>query len=219
MQYIMKYYLKKLFSHFPGFVRKPIEFFIGKYYEYAGLRAWQQSGKTGAPPHSVKQKLISAYAKKYGTEILIETGTYLGDMVEAQRKNFSRIYSVELSHELWKKAVIRFSSFPHISILQGDSGKVLKDIMPKLNKPALFWLDGHYSEGITAKGDKETPVLEELETIFSSHFSHIVLIDDAWCFNGKGDYPSVDQLKNMILQKNPAYKFSVEDQIIRITPG
>ena len=37
-----------------------------------------------------------------------------------------------------------------ISIIQGDSGKILNSITNKLKKPAIFWLDGHYSSGITA---------------------------------------------------------------------
>ena len=32
--------------------------------------------------------------------------------------------------------------------------------------PAIFWLDGHYSAGITAMGEQATPIFKELTHIF-----------------------------------------------------
>jgi len=39
-------------------------------------------GKPIPPPHIIKQKIIRTYAKTFKINILVETGTYLGDMVE-----------------------------------------------------------------------------------------------------------------------------------------
>jgi hypothetical protein len=62
----------------------------------------------------------------------------------------------------------------------------MKDIMPTLEGNVLFWLDGHYSEGITARGDEDCPVLYELFHIFSQRWfiEGVVLIDDARLFDG-----------------------------------
>lgn len=79
-----------------------------------------------------------------------------------------------------------------------------------------FWLDGHYSGFETAKGDLETPVSSELESILRSKINHIILIDDARLFTGKNDYPSVEELKNYVLSKKNYYSFEVENDIIRI---
>lgn len=166
--------------------------------------------------HKVKQLAIKFYQDKYKANILVETGTYLGDMVWAQLNNFKKIYSIELDKKLWENAVERFRGSSHVTILQGDSGKVLKDVIKELNNIAVFWLDGHYSAGITAKGDKDCPIFEELEAIFHSSFNHILLIDDARCFNGTGDYPSIDDLSNFILSKRPKSHIEVKDDIIRI---
>lgn len=119
-------------------------------------------------------------------------------MVWAQRKNFRKNYSIELSEPLYIKAKKRFKRYSHINILQGDSGKVLHTMLDKMTEKSIFWLDGHYSSGITAKGDKECPIYEELSAIFKSEKNHILLIDDARCFTGQGDYPSIEELSGFI---------------------
>ena len=81
------------------------------------LAEWEKNGKPLPPPHIVKQMAIEEYRKKFHAEILVETGTYLGDMVEAQRNRFKKIYSIELSERLFKKAKKRFKAFPNIKIL------------------------------------------------------------------------------------------------------
>lgn len=166
--------------------------------------------------HLVKQNNIDSYRKEYGFNTLIETGTFLGDMVQAQLKHFEQIVSIELGKELHRDAVKRFEQYPHVRILQGDSGLVLKELIKEINAPALFWLDGHYSAGITAKGDKDTPVLDELRTILSSPYEHGILIDDARLFIGQKDYPTIDELSAFVMQIAPDRMVAVADDIIRI---
>jgi len=80
---------------------------------------------------------------------------------------------------------------------------VLPEILEKINKPAIFWLDGHYSEGISVKGDKKCPIIEELDAIFNNKkLNHIILIDDARCIIVKGDYPTIEKLTEYIKSKN-----------------
>ncbi len=146
----------------------------------------------------------------------METGTFLGEMVFTQLDNFEKIYSIELGKELWEKTVSRFVKDKHVHLFHGDSGKVLHDIVPKLDSTALFWLDGHYSAGFTAKGEKECPIYEELGAIFKHHkYPHVILIDDARCFDGTGDYPRVDELEKYIKKKDPGYMMEVQDDVIR----
>lgn len=183
------------------------------------LAEWERNGRPIPPPHIVKQMAIEEYRKKFHSEILVETGTYMGDMVEAQRDQFKKIYSIELSEKLFKKAQKRFKDHMHIKIVQGDSGTVLSKLMAEIDKPALFWLDGHYSGGITAKGDKECPVPEELKIILRSPPAHIILIDDARLFNGTHDYPTIDQIEEIIKANNRQYMVKTKDDIIRLTPS
>jgi len=177
---------------------------------------WLKAGKPLPPPHLVKQEMVKQYANTYQTNVLIETGTFRGEMIDACATLFKRIFSIELSNELFQEASKRFAHQKHISIMQGDSGKIMPEILSKINEPCLFWLDGHYSGGFTAKGSKETPILQELAAILKHPVEHhVVLIDDARCFNGENDYPTINELKNMILPCHPDWFFEIEDDAIR----
>jgi hypothetical protein len=117
-------------------------------------------------------------------------------------------------------AVNRFKNDANVEILNGDSGKVLFTLAPKFQQPVLFWLDGHYSGGITAKGDTDCPVFLELDAILAPNApAHIILIDDARLFNGSNDYPTISQLKEYLNNKNRNYQLEVKEDLIRITPG
>jgi hypothetical protein len=169
----------------------PFRNFIYRLREERKARSWNG---TGPAPHPIKQRTVKKYAEKYGIRILVETGTYYGDMVEAMRNDFERIYSIELSAALATKAARRFRSHSNITILQGDSATVLGEIVPTLTAPALFWLDGHYSGGVTARGESDTPIYKELGHVLASSLRHVVLIDDARCFGSDPAYPSIDDL-------------------------
>lgn len=179
------------------------------------LQEWHFSGCPIPPPHIVKQITIAYYQKRYAISLLVETGTYFGDMVEAQKKRFSNIISIELDVELFKKAKKRFIKDTNVILIQGNSGKLLPKILNEITAPAIFWLDGHYSEGITARGDKTCPIFEELSAIFNNvKYNHILLIDDARCFIGQGDYPTIESLTEYIKSKNEMYHVEIKNDII-----
>jgi len=178
---------------------------------------WYLKNKPVPTPHIIKQKTIKNYAKKYKIKTLIETGTYLGEMINAMKNTFRNIYSIELDKTLYEKAIDKFKDNKHIKIINGDSGEKLPEILKDIDRPCLFWLDGHYSAGITAKGKLNTPIYKELEIIFSHKIKkHIILIDDARCFVGKDDYPTIEELKNFIENNNRKLKLSIKNDIIRI---
>jgi hypothetical protein len=177
---------------------------------------WKKNGYPDPPPHKVKQNAIKDYQNQFKYKTLIETGTYRGDMIEAQKSIFNKIISIELSFDFFEKAKKRFKNDKNVFISQGDSGKVLSKILLDIDEPVIFWLDGHYSGGITARGDKDCPIYEELESIFKSKkLNHIILIDDARCFVGNGDYPTIEKLTEYIMGYNQNYKVEVKNDIIR----
>lgn len=176
---------------------------------------WIAAGKPIPPPPVVKQQVLLRYADRFAIAELVETGTFRGDMIDAVRRKFRRILSIELDASLYRRAAARFARYGHISILQGDSGQVLPELLGGISGPCLFWLDAHCSGGVTA-GTAETPVVKEVAAILDHHErGHVVLIDDARCFMGKDGYPTLDQLRNFILAKHPEWTFEVEDDIIR----
>ncbi len=176
------------------------------------------------PSYEFKRAEIDHYRQNYNLNVLVETGTFLGDTVEYFKDKFDSVYSIELSKEFANKAKIKFAKDQNVKIVQGDSGLILADLVNEINQPALFWLDGHYSSEfyfgdqyfITAKGEKNTPILNELKNIFSNSHQHIILIDDARLFIGKDDYPTISELQNLI--KTTPYTLTTKNDIIYILP-
>ena len=58
---------------------------------YADFLWWKLRGSPARTPHLVKQRTVAEYAERYGLRVLVETGTYHGDMVAAMRKRFDEI--------------------------------------------------------------------------------------------------------------------------------
>lgn len=167
--------------------------------------------------HLKKQTLIKEIQKERGFKTFVETGTNQGVMIEAVKNCFDSIYSIELDTDLFLKAKQRFSSDQHIHLFQGDSGKVLKEVLDIISTPTLFWLDAHYSGGVTAKAESETPILQELNLIFNhSSKGHVVLIDDAWSFGTIKDYPSLPELRRFVKSKNSQTKVEINKGMILI---
>ncbi len=158
-----------------------------------------------------------SYAKRFGLQTFIETGTYFGDTVEASKGHFQRIYSIELSTQLARLTKQRFRQEAHITILQGDSATVLPSILSEMQEPCLFWLDGHYSGGVTALGTSVTPILGELETILAHPVQdHVILIDDARDFRHEKNHPTLEELRAFVAGHRPDLLFEVKDDIIRL---
>ena len=184
------------------------------------LKDWIKIGKPLPPPVQYKHNLIKKYRKNFNINILVETGTYLGDTITYSKNIFSEIYSIELDAKLADQAIEKFKKNFHIHIMQGDSSIVLKNILLDIHKPALFWLDGHYSEGITAKGTLNTPILQELNHIKNHNIkNHVILIDDARYFNGKDDYPTLQEINEIAKIDFPKHSIEVIDDIIRLIPN
>lgn len=184
------------------------------------LKEWNKKAfNKGADPHLIKQATILKYKSKYNIDILVETGTFYGDMVYAMKNNFEKIYSVELDQQLYLKAKKRFKKYSHIEIINGDSGVVLNSIVKQLNKPTLFWLDGHYSGGETALGEKVSPIFEELHSIIEfTNYKNVILIDDAREFGGNTGYPTYNELVTFINENYTNYMIEKENDSIRIVP-
>jgi hypothetical protein len=166
-----------------------------------------------------KHATVRRWGKERGIANFIETGTYHGNMVEAQREHFRTLVTIELSPELHRAAAERFKPYAHIHVLQGDSGKMLAEAVRLIHGPAVFWLDAHYSKGITARGEKETPILQELSIIADRHEPNdVILIDDARHFNLHPGYPRLSRVRKFVDRHCPSHALQVVNDIICITP-
>ncbi len=180
-------------------------------------KMWKNKGKPMPPPPIIKQRTVKRFLKQYSIQTLIETGTFYGDMVEANRKNAKKIISIELDERLYNRAKEKFSRYKHIKIINGDSGEKLQEILQTIRERCVFWLDSHYSGEGTAKGSLETPIMQEIKAILNHSIpDHVILIDDASNFIGEKDYPELEEFKQYILKMKPNLLFYVKNDIIRI---
>jgi hypothetical protein len=186
---------------------------------FADCRAewkWRRSDRRGQLPARTKRRLLRRYAQEYGLHILVETGSYLGDTVATLRREFNHVYSIELSAELARQARRRFRGASNVTIVEGDSGTVLHEIVRGLHAPALFWLDGHFSGGVTARGSRDTPVLAELETVLSHpQQGHVLLIDDAGWLDVELGGTGLEQIQAQILAAHPHWVVDLRNDILR----
>jgi hypothetical protein len=140
-------------------------------------------------------------------------------MVQAMKARFDRVYSIELGNDLYEMAARRFKGADNVELIHGDSGAALGSILNKIDQPALFWLDGHYSGGDTARGATDTPIKEELRRILNAaDRRHVIIVDDARCFGSEPAYPSIEEVVEFIKSRRPNMDVAVQDDSIRITP-
>lgn len=183
-----------------------------------GIFRWLRSGCRGVAPHSIKIVALRSYLNRFSLEQFVETGTYLGDTLDYIAALGIQCTSIELSLELHKAAIARFRWRKNVRLVQGDSAQELPKLLVQIDKPTLFWLDGHYSEGITACAETHTPVSAELKALLRHPIKrHVILIDDARCFEGSNGYPHLDSLLREIREEG-SYSAEVSTDIIRLVP-
>jgi hypothetical protein len=186
---------------------------------YPDFWYWKLRGEPIRSPHLVKQRAVLEYAQRFGLRQLVETGTYYGEMVAAMRTRFDAIYSVEFDHALAVRATQKFARWPHIHILEGDSQIKVPELLQKLDKPTLFWLDAGYYGWAGLQGDKQR-LTTELESVLGHRIKeHVILMDDARGLSGQNGSPTVEQLKQRIAQQFPGRAVEVKHDILRITRG
>ena len=150
-------------------------------------------------PYLLKRGLIARLAARSGSKILVETGTYMGDTPWQLRHLFDKVWSVEVHPPLAELARERFKSIPQVSIVEADSRHALKEIVPQIDKPVIYWLDGHYSGGLTGMGEAVCPIFAELDTVFAqTRHPFVILIDDARLFGQEDGYPTLQELKDYL---------------------
>ena len=183
------------------------------------LTQWRREGYFIPLPALLKRSLILKEILRIKADVLIETGTYLGDTTWFLRKHIKDIYTIEIDPQLATLARWRFRNWKHIHVIEGDSGFTLGDLIQKTDGTIVYWLDGHYTPGIGGRGSKDCPIWEELSAILQhSRQGFSILIDDVRCFGSTPGYPSVSEISKFLLEHKPGYEFKVEGDIMFFTP-
>ena len=115
-----------------------------------------------------RKELVESLIKNFIPDILVETGTYLGNTLQYLLKFDIPTYSVEINEKFYLIAKSRFLDNKNLILNHGDSVSFLKSL-DKSQKKAFIYLDAHWYNDL--------PLNEEL--IYIEQFeSAIVLIDD-----------------------------------------
>ena len=150
--------------------------------------------------------------------IFIETGTHYGQTLKNIKHKFLDIHSVELSNKLYQICKNTFQEDEHIKLYCGDSSILLSNIIQKIEDKAVFWLDGHFSGGDTAKGNKDCPLIEEIESINEKFkYESLIIIDDYRLFgtNINENWSDINtNTLNQILKNRVKQSLQVKDRLI-----
>jgi len=123
-----------------------------------------------------KRALLVRLGKMFDLKTLIETGTCMGDTVEAVRDHFQDVYSVELSPVFYKVCQEKFAGVPNVHLYFGSSDKELPTMIGLTTGPVLFFLDAHITGGPSASNGDQT--VSEMRTIERMCPEALVVIDD-----------------------------------------
>ena len=179
---------------------------------------WVRAGCPSPAPEVVKKRIVRRYVLDFNTPVFIETGTFLGNMVEYVARTGVKCHSIEVDPALYERAKTLFANRDSINIVLGDSGEELPRLLTSVAEPATFWLDGHYSGWSSGRSNIDTPVSQELDAILNHPVKgHVILIDDARLFTGHAGYPRLSSLLAQF-DNHAAYHAWVSADIIRIEP-
>jgi hypothetical protein len=136
----------------------------------------------GAVRFGVPRELVLWLRDTFKAGAFVETGTNQAETAVWASEHFERVFTIEAYEPLYHRAVNAFGDRKNIQFLIGDSRSRIKELLPRLASPAIFWLDAHWCGEHTFGKSEECPIVGELELLNTSKLPHVVLIDDARLF-------------------------------------
>lgn len=179
----------------------------------------------GAVRHGVPIELAVQLRDELGLVGAVETGTYLGESTVRLAEHFKHVSTVELGEQLWREAKERHTAVRNVTFLQGASEHVLAGVADAADGPLLYWLDGHWSGGVTAGESNECPLLEEIDAVDASPHGagSVILIDDARLFlapppppHDRAQWPSLMDVTDKLRATHDRFVTVLEDAIIAV---
>ena len=130
----------------------------------------------------------------------IETGTYKGKTARRLSSIATHVTSIESNLDFYVNALKWVKKFDNLTLVHGDSGAVLGNVIPSTEEHCLIWLDAHYSGGNTAGVLNHCPVINELNHILPSRSASntIILIDDSRGLIGQSGWPLLSELIGLL---------------------
>ena len=147
--------------------------------------------------------LISSSSSVLGrSSVAVETGTYKGTTTLKLSQSFSSVSSIEKSVKFFNAASKRLGHCPNVDLQLGDSAYHLLPLIPGPDIGCLFWLDAHFSGGLTAGEQSHCPLMSELHQILPlrNASNTVILIDDSRGLIGKSGWPLLSELIGLLNQ-------------------
>jgi hypothetical protein len=127
-------------------------------------------------------ELIAFLRQTFRIGTFVETGTFQGDTAAWASGQFPTVITIERSDKLHRLARDRHGGLRNVSFLYGDSRQTLRELLPGIQGPAIYWLDAHLCGGDTYGHGDECPLLEEVAVIKAAGVEAFILVDDARLF-------------------------------------
>lgn len=140
---------------------------------------------------------VLALKQQYGLTTFVETGTYKGATARWASAHFDEVYTIEAYApriEAWYQHPDYIHARHNTHLVEGDSRVKLGELLARLDRPTLLWLDAHWcgdgAKEAHAIGD-ECPLREELAAVLADSWAakHVIMIDDARLFTDPIPYP------------------------------
>lgn len=154
--------------------------------------------------------------------IAVEGGTYNGGTSLLMSKFFEKVYTIEKSEKMYEIGEKKLGHIKNVTRLFGDTRRHLPDIVGS-NDNILFWLDAHWSGGVTYGVEDECPLLDELGTIFSAKLTNFaIMIDDARLFLAPPplphNYSNWPSIKDVCLAVPEGFDIIVFEDVVYVVP-
>lgn len=159
----------------------------------------QNDGKRGLliqPRYLHKSLFAAGIGVASRKSVFVETGTYTGQSVYKIVSLFREVHTVEASPDLNRAAreLFKAKEITNVSALLGDSQGFLRSLAPQVYEDAVFFLDAHYSSGITSQEYGACPVIEEIDIVLSRSPNALIVVDDLRKMTGRDGYPTLEQI-------------------------
>lgn len=132
--------------------------------------------------------LLAEIKKKNNAYYFVETGTFHGDTTKKAATIFEHVFTIDIDMGLSLKAKLA-NSFKNCDFLCGNSPEILEELIPRLDKNTVFFLDAHWAGDLSSRASTDTPLKEELLIILKRNnlYQDIIVIDDIGWIGKRGE--------------------------------
>jgi len=154
--------------------------------------------------------------------VFVETGTAYGQTLTEIYPYFSKIFTVEISQKLWEWLNPQIQNLSHVQHILGDSLVEIPKFLKTLseNEKVFFWLDAHWSQGLSSKNEYDCPLIQECLVIDSEYKADtaIIAIDDVRLFetNTNEDWSNIsfDEVKKCFTNFDILVWEEIDDRLL-----